>query len=140
MDMQQINEMLRKQMKALLVSNPKHINYTIFDNRPDCFISAYVNSFGEAWLSNAPIDDFIADDDSFSTSLYYSRAVKVGEGYDPKGWQQSLLARKVNLDTQSDLERAASFLNKRYDRGISLFNLYRHTPIVFNTYGCNPIK
>ena len=83
-----------RQIKALLVANPKQIDQTIFNGYDESIISAHVNSYGEAWVSSAPIDDYQCDKEAMTTSTNYPMGIKVGDGYDPRGWDKSLISRQ----------------------------------------------
>lgn len=90
----------KRQIAALLVPNPKILDQTIFIGKDKSLISAYINSFGEAWISEAPVDDHQCDNEAtMSTSTDYPMGIKVGDGYDPRGWQESLISRQ-----QEDIE------------------------------------
>lgn len=82
------------QIKALLVHNPKELDQSVFLGEDESLIHAFVNSFGEAWLSPAPREDCLCDDDAWTTSTDYPAGKKVGSGYDPRGWQRSLIVRQ----------------------------------------------
>lgn len=95
------------QIKALLVPNPKQLDQSVFLGQNESLIHAFINSFGEAWLSPAPIHDCLCDDDAWTTSTNYPAGKKVGSGYDPRGWQQSLIVREqeeLNFEPLSELE------------------------------------
>lgn len=90
----------KRQIAALLVPNPKILDQTIFIGKDKSLISAYINSFGEVWLSEAPVDDHQCDNEAtMSTSTNYPMGIKVGDGYDPRGWHESLIVRQ-----QEDIE------------------------------------
>lgn len=89
----------KRQIAALLVPNPKILDQTIFIGKDKSLISAYINSFGEVWLSEAPADDHQCDNEAMTTSINYPMGIKVGDGYDPRGWHESLIVRQ-----QEDIE------------------------------------
>lgn len=84
----------KRQIAALLVPNPKQLDQTIFIGKDKSLISAYINSFGEVWISEAPADDHQCDNEAMTTSTNYPMGMKVGDGYDPRGWQESLISRQ----------------------------------------------
>ena len=84
----------KRQIAALLVPNPKILDQTIFIGKDKSLISAYINSFGEVWLSEAPVEDHQCDNEAMTTSINYPMGIKVGDGYDPRGWQESLISRQ----------------------------------------------
>lgn len=84
----------KRQIAALLVPNPKQLGQTIFIGKDKSLISAYINSFGEAWISEAPVEDYQCDNEAMTTSTNYPVGIKVGDGYDPRGWQESLISRQ----------------------------------------------
>ena len=89
----------KRQIAALLVPNPKILDQTIFIGKDKSLISAYINSFGEVWISEAPVEDHQCDNEAMTTSINYPMGIKVGDGYDPRGWQESLISRQ-----QEDIE------------------------------------
>lgn len=84
----------KRQIAALLVPKPKQLDQTIFIGKDKSLISAYINSFGEVWLSEAPVEDHQCDNEAMTTSINYPMGIKVGDGYDPRGWQESLISRQ----------------------------------------------
>lgn len=84
----------KRQIAALLVPKPKQLDQTIFIGKDKSLISAYINSFGEVWISEAPVEDHQCDNEAMTTSINYPMGIKVGDGYDPRGWQESLISRQ----------------------------------------------
>lgn len=84
----------KRQIAALLVPRSKQLDQTIFIGKDKSLISAYINSFGEVWISEAPVDDHQCDNATMTTSTNYPMGIKVGDGYDPRGWQESLISRQ----------------------------------------------
>lgn len=98
----------KRQIAALLVPSPKILDQTIFIGKDKSLISAYINSFGEAWISEAPVEDHQCDNKAtMSTSTDYPMGIKVGDGYDPRGWQESLISRQqedIDFKTSTEYE------------------------------------
>ena len=97
----------KRQIAALLVPNPKILDQTIFIGKDKSLISAYINSFGEVWLSEAPVEDHQCDNEAMTTSINYPMGIKVGDGYDPRGWQESLISRQpedIDFKTSTEYE------------------------------------
>lgn len=98
----------KRQIAALLVPNPKILDQTIFIGKDKSLISAYINSFGEAWISEAPVEDHQCDSEAtMSTSTDYPMGIKVGDGYDPRGWHESLISRQqedIDFKTSTEYE------------------------------------
>lgn len=97
----------KRQIAALLVPKPKLLDQTIFIGKDKSLISAYINSFGEVWISEAPVEDHQCDNEAMTTSINYPMGIKVGDGYDPRGWQESLISRQqedIDFKTSTEYE------------------------------------
>lgn len=125
------------QIKALLVPNPKQIDQSVFLGQDESLVHAFVNSFGEAWLSPAPIEDCVCDDEAWTTSMDYPAGQKIGSGFDPRGWQDSLIVRQqeellfqptrmAELHAQKQAldemtQQPTSKVKRIYDRAINIY-------------------